>query len=394
MDNTQNKTWHYLDSGTIMMKEQASALAKVVDLVAWAPTMEWLGAFHDWQRVQVMPDPYLKIERFPLQRGFAKFPVRWIAPYQGKLLKRMLAMMPKPEESPLICTTAFYAALAELWPGPVIYYKTDLEAAYPSLDPRLVRSLATRMCRVARAVCPNSKRTANYLLTQANCDPAKITIIPGATREANVPASPRFEPAELPADARDLPRPIAGVLGDLSGNMDWELLVDAIERTPQFTWLFVGPTHTPIVDRGLREAREKVKTMARFVGMKPYGELQAYARGIDVAVLPYKKREPTYSGSSTRFWEHLAAGRPMISTRGFAELLEKEPLLKLVDTPDEMAAALEHIRSLNFRDGHETERWEASQQATWEVRSRAIMATIEPQPKAETRPAPVAMSSI
>ena len=36
--------------------------------------------------------------------------------------------------------------------------------------------------------------------------------------------------------------------------------------------------------------------------------LAAYARAFDVAVLPYRRVEPTYSGSSTRFYEHLAAG--------------------------------------------------------------------------------------
>src|ERR1035438_206201 len=76
-----------------------------------------------------------------------------------------------------------------------------------------------------------------------------------------------------------------------------------------------------------------------FTGGKRYGDLQAYARSLDVAFLPYQRRkEPTYSGSSTRFYEHLAACRPMISTRGFEELLHKEPLLRLVDRADSGAS--------------------------------------------------------
>jgi glycosyltransferase involved in cell wall biosynthesis len=335
-----------------MMKEFASALGKIENLAAWSPTMETFGAFRHWQRVEVLPDPYLKMLHFPLQRGYARFPMSWITPFQAGMVKRMTAQTARPELSPLVCSTPFYAPVAELWPGPVLYYMTDLNVAYESLNPGLVRSLDQRMCRVAGAVCPNSKRTAAYLMAEAQCDPSKITIIPNATRESNVPPSPRYEPADLPSDARDLPRPIAGVLGDLSGNMDWELLAGAIARTPKFTWLFVGPTHTPIEDRGQRGAREEVKKLARFVGMKPYGELQAYARCLDVAVLPYKKREPTYSGSSTRFWEHLAAGRPMVATRGFAELLEKEPLLTLVDTADEMAAAMRPSVGRRASEGH------------------------------------------
>jgi len=244
--------------------------------------------------------------------------------------------------------------------------------AYEGLDADQIRTLDQRMCKVATAVCPNSRRIADYFVAESHCDPARITVIPNATRESNVLPGPGYEPGELPEDVRDLPRPIVGVLGDLSGNMNWELIVDAMQRTPKLTWLFVGPTTRAIPDARQKAARSWAKRNARFVGMKPYGELQAYARCLDVAALPYMKKEPTYSGSSTRFYEHLAAGRPMVATRGFAELLEKPPLLTLVDTGEEMATALEHLRSLNFRDGYEEARWEASKLGTWEERGRMM----------------------
>jgi glycosyltransferase involved in cell wall biosynthesis len=171
---------------------------------------------------------------------------------------------------------------------------------------------------------------------------------------------------------QDLARPIAGVLGDLSGNMNWELIVETMKKTPSFNWLFVGPTTRPIANEKQQAARDWAKGHARFVGMKPYGELQGYARCFDVAVLPYMKKEPTYSGSSTRFYEHLSAGRPMVATRGFAELLEKPPLLMLADTADEVAAALECLRAKDFRDGQEVARWEASKVGTWEERARTM----------------------
>ena len=67
------------------------------------------------------------------------------------------------------------------------------------------------------------------------------------------------------------------------------------------------------VDEGeQRQAREELLGMGgrvRFVGSKHYGDLKYYARALDVAVLPYRMREPTFSGSSTRFYEHQAACR-------------------------------------------------------------------------------------
>jgi hypothetical protein len=108
------------------------------------------------------------------------------------------------------------------------------------------------------------------------------------------------------------------------------------------------------------------------VGSKQYGELKAYARAVDVAVLPYMKREPTFSGSSTRFYEHLAACRPILATDGFAELLDKEPLLRILKTPAEWLGALHELRDQQFRDGVEEQRWRQSQLETWEMRAQHL----------------------
>ena len=366
------QTWNVLDVGSVWMKEFTSALQKQVPLNAWQPQMESLGALQSWQSSRTLVDPCLQISLFPLQRGYARFPFRTLLPFQHRLLRRLLAKTPEPSSSPLICSTPFYAALAELWPGPVVYYVTDLTVAYPTVNADQVVALDRRLCRIARAVCPNSRRIADYLAGDADCDSSKIVIVPNATRESNILPEPFTKAGPRPLDIADLERPIVGVMGDLSTNLDWVLLQQAIEQTADLHWVFVGSTERAIPNAAQSRAREKVKTLARFVGRKPYGELQSYARSLDVAVLPYLKSEPTYSGSSTRFYEHLAAGRPIISTRGFAELLSKEPLLRLIDTADELVSTLRALQQSGFRDGHETERWQASRDGTWEKRVFAV----------------------
>ena len=358
------------------MREFASALARVEATVAWWPEMRTLGALESWERVETLRNPPLAVVRYPLQRGYARTPLRQLLPYHLALLKRLRARGPE-QGTALICSTPFYAPVAEQWKGPVVYYVTDLTAGYATVDAKQVTALDKRLCRVARAVCPNSRRLAAYLQGDAGCAPEKITIVPNATRESNIAPAPLLEPGPLPPEAGDLPRPIAGVIGNLSGNLDWLLLQPLVEGTPWLTWLFVGPTQ-PILDAAQDAARGKLmqNERAHFVGAKPYGELQAFARAFDVAVLPYLKSEPTYSGSSTRFYEHLAACRPMLATRGFAELLEKPPLLELVDSADEAVAALERLRSVAFRDGLETARWEASRTGTWEERVRTLVGTL------------------
>ncbi len=365
--------WQILDVGSIWMREFGAAMADLHPVVAWWPEMRSLGAIAGWERVESLAEPRLEVVRFPLQRGYARTPIQQLLPFQVSLLKRLRAHCRAEQDTVLICSTPFYAPVAEQWRGPVVFYVTDLTSGYASLNAGQVKALDRRMCQVARAVCVNSRRIAAYLQAEAGCAPEKITVVPNATRQSNVAAAPLLRPAPLPREVADLPRPIAGVIGNLSGNMDWELLAPAVEGTPWLQWLFVGPT-LPIADKAQAAARERVRAnpRAHFVGSKPYGELQHFARAFDVAILPYLKTEPTYSGSSTRFYEHLAACRPMLATRGFAELLEKPPLLELVDTADELIAGLEHLRRKDFCDGQETARWEASRTETWEERVRMV----------------------
>ena len=372
-------SWQILDVGSIWMREFASAMCKTHPVTAWLPEMRNLGAFERWERAETIAEPPLKVQRFPLQRGYARPLVRHLLPYQIGLGKRLRASSAAEARSPLVCTTPFYAPLAEGWKGPVVYYVTDLTAGYDGLHSGQVTGLDRRMCKVAQAVCPNSNRLAEYLVRDAGCAPAKITVVPNATRESNVPAAPLLAPEPLPENIAHLERPVAGVIGNLAGNMDWELLEPAIAATPWLTWVLVGPTDMVVREPEQAAARARLLALGgrvHFTGPKSYGELQRYARCFDVAVLPYRKKEPTYSGSSTRFYEHLTACRPMVATRGFAELLEKPPLLTLVDTPAQMQVELDVLRRNGFSDGQETARWEASRHGTWEERVRTLTGTL------------------
>ncbi len=372
----QNQAWNVMDVGSIWMKEFASALGKMVSTRCWEPQVSAVGAFQTRVVDEHMDDPQLDILRFPLQRGYARGPISRLIPYELNLLRLMQRYGSVSITSPLICTTPYYAPLAEKWPGPVVYYATDLTVAYAGVNPHQVRALDQRLCRRADAVCPNSRRIADYFIRDAGCQTSKITVVPNATREMNIAGQPLLEPTPLPADAANLQRPIAGVIGNLSANMDWLFIAESIRLTPEIHWLFVGPTTMAIADPKQAAARGWVQQNALFVGSKPYAELQAYARSFDVAVLPYMRKEPTFSGSSTRFYEHLAACRPMIATRGFAELLEKPPLLTLADTAAELRDAMTALASVDFRDGFETDRWIASKSGTWEERARAIVSSI------------------
>lgn len=373
--------WHVLDANSIWIREFAAALSEQADVHGWVARMRLAGALEKWERVSHPGPSQLCMHEFPMQRGYARFPVSGLFDY-GSNLTRRLARQGNSSSSHLICTTPFYAPVAEKWGGPVIYYQTDMTVEYEGVDRNLVRKMDKRMCRVAESVCPNSNRIAEYLVREVGCDARKITVVPNATRAENVADRPLLTAGQLPPDVADLPRPLAGVIGNMGANVDWELVASMVEQTPWLGWIFVGPVNEGIRDSRQRRRREQLlcaSPRVRFTGPKPYGALRQYARSFDVALLPYLRKEPTYSGSSTRFYEHLAACRPMLATRGFEELLHKEPLLKLADTAQEFVAELEELRKSSFQDGQEEARWAASRSGTWTDRALAVMSSVKAQ---------------
>ena len=370
--------WHLLDAGGITTREFAAALHRIVPTVCWQPDYRWFPLFRPRPSTEWLADPLLQLQRFPVQRGYSR-------PLIGRLAgfaERTAALLARSAsaQSPLVCTSCFYAPVAARWPGPVIYYLTDLAAAYDHLNARQVMALDRAMCAVAALVCPNSRRLAAYLMETAGCDPGKLAILPNATRQSSLRKASFGAPAESPADLAGLPRPWAGVIGNLAGNLDWELIERSMALAPAISWVFVGPISMKIAARSQSEARRRVQRnrgQARFVGFQPYGVLHRYARAFDVAVMPYHRHEPTFSGSATRFYEHLAAGPPMLATRGVEELTRKEPLLRLVDSAEQLAQELSRLQPNGFRDGFEEARWLASQSETWDARARDMVQSFQ-----------------
>lgn len=366
-------TWHLLQISDVLDIEFGTALAERVPLLSWEPIRTLMPGVNPGMlsAVREITDPPLEIQRFPLMRGYARFPWSVLARTGAAVSARLLRKTADPANSPLICTIPYFAAVAERWPGPVIYWLTDLIESYGGADSTTVRRLDQRMCRAATLVCPNSQRLAQYLMDHAQCPEIKIRVLPNATRASNLLPSPPHGPAQLPEDIADLKRPIAGIIGNLAGNMDWVLLEELVGRCAGVNWAFIGPTSMAITDRVHSRAREHVMQLpnVRFAGPKPYGELAGYARAFDAAVLPYLRSEPTYSGSSTRFYEHLAACRPMVATAGLEELTRKVPLLRLIETAEQAAEAIADLEALGFDDGLTTARWEESQNGTWQARA-------------------------
>ena len=127
-------------------------------------------------------------------------------------------------------------------------------------------------------------------------------------------SEPRFFPdtsavaSDLPC--RDLPRPVAGVVGGIGDRLDLDLLRRCAEVDALGTLLLVGPLpDAPSAE--MRALLAQPKCVA--VGAQPHDEIHRWFQCLDVALIPYARTEFNRFCSPMRLFDHLASGLPIIA---------------------------------------------------------------------------------
>lgn len=116
---------------------------------------------------------------------------------------------------------------------------------------------------------------------------------------------------EVPAEIRDLPRPLIGFHGLLADWVDYELLKKTAEHFKNGSLVLIGKVSV--------DAERKIKILddlpnVHLLGRKPYADLPAYCKGFDVALNPFEISELTLAANPLKVREYLAAGLPVVST--------------------------------------------------------------------------------
>jgi glycosyltransferase involved in cell wall biosynthesis len=115
------------------------------------------------------------------------------------------------------------------------------------------------------------------------------------------------EDLPLPADLRDLPRPIIGYVGVIGEWVDVDLLAEAARRRPDASFVVIGPVQTP--DRALTRLPN-----LHWLGERDHATLPAYLRAFDVGLIPFRHVPLTHNANPIKLYEYLAAGVPVVST--------------------------------------------------------------------------------
>jgi len=121
----------------------------------------------------------------------------------------------------------------------------------------------------------------------------------------------------VPEDIRNISRPVIGYSGVVRHIIDLDLLRYLASQRPDWSIVIVGP-----VTESDKQYYSKVHELTKmgnvhFLGSKPSEEIPRYVNQFDVCILPYTLHEvSTYYAAPLKFYEYLAAGKPVVSTVG------------------------------------------------------------------------------
>jgi glycosyltransferase involved in cell wall biosynthesis len=145
-------------------------------------------------------------------------------------------------------------------------------------------------------------------------------------------------PGSIPTDLAAVPKPRLVYIGVLSDfKIDFALIEATARSNPDWHLVFIGEER-----EGQRsELVRRLKTLpnVHFLGWKPYTDLPSYLRGTDVALLPQLRNDYTSAMFPMKYFEYLAAGRPVVTTT-LPALAEFSTLHREASGADAFAAAI------------------------------------------------------
>ncbi|WP_347242809.1 glycosyltransferase [Thermogutta sp.] len=240
---------------------------------------------------------------------------------------------------------------------PVIYDCMDYHAGFSTNRPEMLE-VEDDLLGHADLVVVSSR----LLKDVAEKHNSKVLLVPNACDWQHF--------AQIPAP-RHAPTLTVGYYGAIADWFDSQLLANVARIMPEVRFLLVGSTFT--ADLAPFQGLPNVT----FTGEVPYGELPEYVAHMDVLVIPFKRNELTNATNPVKFFEIMAAERPLVSV----PLPELEPfaaegLVWFAEKPEEMADAIRRAVASDSPEAQQRRRAFARHH-TWEKRFELLQPAVE-----------------
>jgi glycosyltransferase involved in cell wall biosynthesis len=145
--------------------------------------------------------------------------------------------------------------------------------------------------------------TAQILFNEAKCHNDNVSLIPNAADYSHFSSQPTVDPfINL-----HINRPIIGYCGNIAAWLDIDLIYQIATRHPEWMHILVGSGSANV---------DILKNLCNVIllGEISYELLNNYVNKFDVCIIPFKLLPVTATTDPVKFYEYLAAGKPVVST--------------------------------------------------------------------------------
>lgn len=258
----------------------------------------------------------------------------------------------------------------------VVYYCVDEFSAFSGFNRKLIERLERQTIAGADAVITTSAALYESRRTQH----PNTHLVPHGVDVDHFASADRVAPADVPADIRDIPRPIFGYFGVIGDYVDLDLLAAAARARPG--WYFVLIGHSA----GVETAELNRLPNVHLLGPKPYNLLPRYCSRFDVGLIPFRMNRLTRAVNPIKLREYLAAGLPVISAP-MPEVLRYRPAVRTAQTVEEFVAAGEAGLAFAAATARRNIR-ELVSLESWRSRLSAVSAAVLQAPSDPPEPRP------
>ncbi|MBI4786963.1 MAG: sugar transferase [Chloroflexi bacterium] len=255
----------------------------------------------------------------------------------------------------------------------VVYHCIDQHAANPNVPARQVAAWEQQLLQTADVVFASS----STLFEAKRAFNANTFYLP------NVADTEHFARAcRVADDLQEIPRPIAGFVGNITAyKLDFDLLAAVAQAKPEWSFVLIGPIGRG--DPSTKISNLQTLTNVHFLGERPYADLPRYVKGFDACLIPFKQNDSTRGSLPMKFFEYLAAGKPVVAT-DLPTLAEFREFFYPAASAAEFSAALDV--ALKEDATCAAQRVEIARRYSWDARMVEIERILDGRPSRFPKP--------
>jgi len=242
------------------------------------------------------------------------------------------------------------------WNWRVVYDCMDEWDNFPRINPASLQ-IETRLVEACDLLVVTAQRLVEKWRSRS-----KPTVLARNAADYEFYASRCLPNSLLPG----IQHPVIGYFGAIADWFDVNLLAEAAERRPDYTFVLLGGVFETDVSR--LQSLPNVKLL----GQQPYKTMPQYLYHFDVCTIPFKINPITEATDPVKLYEYLSGGKPVVATK-MAELEQYRDYVYLAENAEDFVAKLD--TALAERDPELPEkRRTIARQHTWKSRYEAIEA--------------------